>query len=178
VRAESTGLSFVCRCSGDTMLNYGVGVLYDAVRCTGRGTVSVKRDGNMWASRTAGKGFARQARLATRRSPRLTRTERARASRRRGLTSRSSLRVREFRLLSTCRERNSDTHQLVGWSNWPGHPLSKPHGGPRPNSSRRSARDHLTGEVERFAPSGPPWAASWASQAAQLFKLKRHGDVC
>lgn len=57
MRAESTGLSFVCRCSGDTVLNYGVGVLFDAVRCSGGGTLSAQRDGNRWASRTTGKGF-------------------------------------------------------------------------------------------------------------------------
>ena len=94
-----------------------------------------------------------------------------------------SVGAREFRHASTCRSeqlartsaleaaRNSGIHQLLGRSNWPGHPLSKPHGGPRPNSSRRSSRvrDHLTGEVERFAPSGRPWAAGWSRQAAQLF---------
>jgi hypothetical protein len=36
--------------------------------------------------------------------------------------------------------RNSDTHQLGGWSNWPGHRPSKPRGGPRPRSSSRSSR--------------------------------------
>ena len=48
---------------------------------------------------------------------------------------------------------------------------SKPHGGPRPSSSRRSSRvsDHLAGEVERYAPSRRPRAAGWARQAAQLF---------
>jgi hypothetical protein len=131
VRAESTGLSFVCRCSGDTTLNYGVGVLYGAVRCSGRGTVSVKRDGNMWASRTTGKGFARQARLATHRSPRLTRTERARASAAarfdfpfiasstgiQGIQtpinlSRNEYGNSEFRHPSTCRERNSRNSRI------------------------------------------------------------------
>jgi hypothetical protein len=75
---------------------------------------------------------------------------------------------------------NSDTHQLVGRNNRPGHRLSKPRGGPRPRSSSRSSRvrDHLTGEVERFALSRRPRAAGWARQAAQLFRLKRHGDVC
>jgi hypothetical protein len=67
--------------------------------------------------------------------------------------------------------RNPDTHQIIGRSNWSGHRLSKPRGGPIPNSSRGSARlrDHLTREVERFALSKRPRAAGWARQAAQLF---------
>jgi hypothetical protein len=75
---------------------------------------------------------------------------------------------------------NSDTHQIIGRSNLRGHRLSKPRCAAGPSSSGRSSRvrDHLTGEVERFALSRRPRAAGWARQAAQLFRLKRHGDVC
>jgi hypothetical protein len=67
---------------------------------------------------------------------------------------------------------NSVTHQLLGRSNWPGHRLSKPRGGSRPNSPRRSSRvrDLLTGEVERFAPSRPPlgrWLGAPGGSALQ-----------
>ena len=68
----------------------------------------------------------------------------------------------EFRHPSTRRSGqltlNSDTHQPVGRSNWPWYGLPKPRCNPRPSSSRRSSRlrDHLTKEVERFAPSRRP----------------------
>jgi hypothetical protein len=41
---------------------------------------------------------------------------------------------------------NSDTHELVGRSNQPAHPLSEPRGGLTPTESRRPSyvRDHLT----------------------------------
>ena len=77
--------------------------------------------------------------------------------------------ARTFALEAALRSRNSDANQIIARRNLPGLRLSKPRCAPGPSSSGRSSRvcDHLTGEVERFAPSTRPRAAGWCARRSR-----------